>query len=229
MSKPCDKYADLDRKTRMMLNLIEEDGDSFAKRAEMYYEKRPELKKMVEDLHKSYRSLAEKYDQLRSDSTELSADHSSTPLSSSFKQVQHPHITGTRSFKITKVAPTNSLERETNEQNRIGGRDAKIDGIESDRDGRRIDSGIWEREQTWDELRLSVSELMEDVSRQQAELIRRSDEKREKITALRIHISRLTEENTALKDRVARYADVMKQNQSPMSKMKGLILGRSLR
>lgn len=74
-----------------------------------------------------------------------------------------------------------------------------------------------------------MSELIEDVSRQQAELIRRSDEKREKITALRIHISRLTEENTALKGRVAQYADVMKQNQSPMSKMKGLILGRSMR
>lgn len=217
MSKLCDKYADLDRKIRMMLNLIEEDGDSFAKRAEMFYEKRPELIKMVEDLHKSYRSLAEKYDQLRSDSMELSTDHSSIPFSSSFKQ--HPH--SPRSFKITKVAPTNSLEPE---QNKIG-----VDGIECDRDGRRIDLGIWEREKTWDELRLSVSELIEDVSRQQAELVRRSDEKRKKITSLQIHVGVLMEENKALKGRVARYTDAMKQNQSPMSKIKGLIRGRSLR
>ncbi|XVF02146.1 hypothetical protein REPUB_Repub04eG0150800 [Reevesia pubescens] len=46
--------------------IVQDDGDSFAKRAEMYYQKRPELIQMVEDLHKSFRCLADKYDQLRS-------------------------------------------------------------------------------------------------------------------------------------------------------------------
>lgn len=45
-----------------MLKLIEEDGDSFAKKAEMYYQKRPELIAHVEDFYRMYRSLAERYD-----------------------------------------------------------------------------------------------------------------------------------------------------------------------
>lgn len=45
-----------------MLKLIEDDGDSFAKKAEMYYQKRPELIAHVEELYRMYRSLAERYD-----------------------------------------------------------------------------------------------------------------------------------------------------------------------
>lgn len=45
-----------------MLKLIEEDGDSFAKKAEMYYQKRPELISHVEEFYRMYRSLAERYD-----------------------------------------------------------------------------------------------------------------------------------------------------------------------
>jgi len=44
-----------------MLKLIEEDGDSFAKKAEMYYQKRPELISHVEEFYRMYRSLAERY------------------------------------------------------------------------------------------------------------------------------------------------------------------------
>lgn len=47
-----------------MLKLIEEDADSFAKKAEMYYQKRPELVSHVEDFYRMYRSLAERYDHL---------------------------------------------------------------------------------------------------------------------------------------------------------------------
>jgi len=52
-----------------MLKLIEEDADSFAKRAEMYYKKRPELVSMVEDFYRTHRSLAERYDQVKPDTT----------------------------------------------------------------------------------------------------------------------------------------------------------------
>lgn len=47
---------------KRMLKLIEEDGDSFAKKAEMYYQKRPELISHVEEFYRMYRSLAERYD-----------------------------------------------------------------------------------------------------------------------------------------------------------------------
>ena len=42
-------FADMDMKVSMMSRLLEEDGDSFAKKAEMYFQKRPELLKLVEE------------------------------------------------------------------------------------------------------------------------------------------------------------------------------------
>lgn len=45
-----------------MLKLIEEDADSFARKAEMYYKKRPELIALVEEFYRGYRALAERYD-----------------------------------------------------------------------------------------------------------------------------------------------------------------------
>lgn len=44
-----------------MLKIIDEDADSFAQRADMYYMKRPQLINMVEDLYRSHRSLAENF------------------------------------------------------------------------------------------------------------------------------------------------------------------------
>jgi len=45
-----------------MLQLIEEDGDSFAKKAQMYYQRRPMLITHVENFYRMYRALAERYD-----------------------------------------------------------------------------------------------------------------------------------------------------------------------
>ncbi|XP_073222282.1 protein NETWORKED 3A-like isoform X2 [Cicer arietinum] len=59
--------SELNEKTKAMLKLIEEDADSFAQRAEMYYKKRPELVSMVEDFYRTHRSLAERYDQVKPD------------------------------------------------------------------------------------------------------------------------------------------------------------------
>lgn len=55
---------DMQEKVESVVKLIEEDGDSFAKRAEMYYKKRPELINFVEESYRAYRSLAERYDHL---------------------------------------------------------------------------------------------------------------------------------------------------------------------
>ncbi|XWS71876.1 hypothetical protein CRYUN_Cryun03dG0175400 [Craigia yunnanensis] len=56
--------TEMDRSVKHMLKLIEEDADSFAKKAEMYYQKRPELVAHVEEFYRMYRSLAERYDHL---------------------------------------------------------------------------------------------------------------------------------------------------------------------
>ena len=54
--------TDMDAKVKAMIKVIEEDADSFARRAEMYYKKRPELMKLVEEFYRAYRALAERYD-----------------------------------------------------------------------------------------------------------------------------------------------------------------------
>ncbi|XP_043713411.1 protein NETWORKED 2A-like isoform X2 [Telopea speciosissima] len=55
---------DMEEKVKHMLKLINEDGDSFAMRAEMYYRKRPELVNFVEEYYRAYRALAERYDHI---------------------------------------------------------------------------------------------------------------------------------------------------------------------
>ncbi|XP_022981766.1 protein NETWORKED 2A-like [Cucurbita maxima] len=55
---------DMEEKVENMMRIIEGDGDSFAKRAEMYYRKRPELVEHVEESFRAYRALAEKYEHL---------------------------------------------------------------------------------------------------------------------------------------------------------------------
>ncbi|KAL6970449.1 hypothetical protein U1Q18_030149 [Sarracenia purpurea var. burkii] len=51
----------MDAKVKAVIKLIEEDADSFTIRAEMYYKKRPELMKLVEEFYRAYRDLAERY------------------------------------------------------------------------------------------------------------------------------------------------------------------------
>ncbi|GAB4848796.1 hypothetical protein Ancab_003589 [Ancistrocladus abbreviatus] len=55
---------EMGEKAACIIKLIEEDGDSFAKRAEMYYKKRPELINFVEESYRAYRALAERYDHI---------------------------------------------------------------------------------------------------------------------------------------------------------------------
>jgi hypothetical protein len=57
-------FTGMDKHVKTMLKLIEEDADSFAKKAEMYYKKRPKLLNHVEEFYIMYHSLAERYDHL---------------------------------------------------------------------------------------------------------------------------------------------------------------------
>nr|XP_027190306.1 protein NETWORKED 2A-like [Cicer arietinum] len=59
------KYStDMEEIMAETLKIIDDNGDSFAQRAEMYYKKRPELINFVEEAFRAYRALAEKYDHL---------------------------------------------------------------------------------------------------------------------------------------------------------------------
>ncbi|KAG0496975.1 hypothetical protein HPP92_001666 [Vanilla planifolia] len=58
-----ENVEEIDRLVSETLKLIEADGDSFAKKAQMYYLSRPELISRVENFYRLYRALAERYDQ----------------------------------------------------------------------------------------------------------------------------------------------------------------------
>jgi hypothetical protein len=54
----------MEEKVTDTLRILQNDGDSFSQRAEMYYRKRPELVEFVEEAFRAYRALAERYDHL---------------------------------------------------------------------------------------------------------------------------------------------------------------------
>ncbi|CAL1395457.1 unnamed protein product [Linum trigynum] len=62
-----ENLQDMEDKVGQMLSIIENEGDSFVKRVEMYYKQRPELINHVEDSYRAYRALAERYDHLSKD------------------------------------------------------------------------------------------------------------------------------------------------------------------
>lgn len=55
---------EMDDRVKSMLKIIEEDADSFSKKAELYFKKRPELIQFVEETYRAYRALAERYDHI---------------------------------------------------------------------------------------------------------------------------------------------------------------------
>ncbi|XP_074555714.1 protein NETWORKED 2D-like [Curcuma longa] len=55
---------EMEEMVKKMLKLIEADADSFAKRAELYFKRRPELIGFVQDAYRAYRALAERYDHI---------------------------------------------------------------------------------------------------------------------------------------------------------------------
>ncbi|KAK9069434.1 hypothetical protein SSX86_011337 [Deinandra increscens subsp. villosa] len=55
---------DMEDKVQNALSIVQKDGDSFGKRAEMYYRHRPDLICFIEETFRAYRSLAERYDKL---------------------------------------------------------------------------------------------------------------------------------------------------------------------
>lgn len=216
--------SELDEKIKVMLSIIEEDGDSFAKRAEMYYKRRPQLIKVLEDLHKSYRSLAEKYDQLRSD------NHSGNPRSfspfRSLRQIQNFEAKLVLPETPTSENNSTSIDHETCDHDHHLLNNAKktifqTDDIKKDTNG-IIFGGDFEVLELRDKAAMwsqkEVSELIEDHLKQQAELVRRNEEKREKINELRCQINRLLDENGVLKSCLASSkVDKSKRNQSKTS------------
>ncbi|XP_031260951.1 protein NETWORKED 3C-like [Pistacia vera] len=216
--------SDLDNKTKAMLDIMEDDSDSFAKRAEMYYKKRPELVQMVEDLTKSYRCLAQNYENLRSDSFRFTNPELFPSSNSSFNQVkqlqnslnQVQQLQTCHQEKIREDFESLKTELMLNNSRKMklivnthDHDDEKVNNevsneIESSSGGgSKVDERqtmlFLEREKMWNEMSLRVSKLVEDNLKEQEQLIKRNDKKREDIEQLYSEINRLMDENKALK------------------------------
>ncbi|XVF44379.1 hypothetical protein PTKIN_Ptkin02bG0115200 [Pterospermum kingtungense] len=209
--------ADLDMKINTILSIIvQDDGDSFAKRAEMYYQKRPELIQMVEDLHKSYRSLAEKYDQLKSQ-----VNNDTYPRLLSVNQVQgRKNYDEGKDSKSNATAEDHPDDHETELDDYDKRKENKnINGIAFQRDkSDGSQAAMLENEKMWNELRFKVSELVEDNLSHQTELIRRNDEKRETIRNLCSKMNMVDIDNRDVK-----------RKRSQLSRLKRLLLGRFMK
>ncbi|KAJ8505889.1 hypothetical protein OPV22_006775 [Ensete ventricosum] len=59
-----DDLHEMEDKVKSMMKLIEQDADSFTKKAELYFQRRPELGNFVEDMHRAYKALAHRYDRI---------------------------------------------------------------------------------------------------------------------------------------------------------------------
>ncbi|KAJ0261885.1 Protein Networked (NET) [Hirschfeldia incana] len=90
-------FSEMDDRVKHMLKLIEEDADSFPKKAQMYYQKRPELIHLVEEFYRMYRALAERYDQASG-------------------ELQKIHLSGTQSQGSHEKSSPTSQEKSSHRQ-----------------------------------------------------------------------------------------------------------------
>ncbi|KAE8670151.1 putative RNA polymerase II C-terminal domain phosphatase-like 3 [Hibiscus syriacus] len=218
---------DLDVKVNAILSVIvQDDGDSFAKRAEMYYQQRPQLIEMIEDLRKTCRCLADKYDQLRSQLNSLSPvsrvrgngsvqDHDLEDELVVY-DVLNAQAANRDSIENLKMTPDcESCGEKMNVINGIGFQRNTSDGYKD---------AMLEHEKVWNELRFKVSELVEDNLSHQAELIRRNDAKRETIRDLCSKMN-MKDENKTMNGNHR----VTRKTQSQVSRLKWIFLGKFMK
>ncbi|KAI3449548.1 hypothetical protein Pfo_006213 [Paulownia fortunei] len=212
--------AELDEKTKTMLKLIEEDADSFAQRAEMYYRKRPELISMVEDFYRTHRSLAERYDQVKSESGTRLLTPWSSPLSFTKYRLEKSLSLNDKAYDSYSEAygPEESDESEVDDPEE---EETLEDPLLSETE--KVSSGTGNEELM--RLREEVERLREENKVQQEQLMQKDEEKREVIRQLSLAMDLLREENVKLRQCLAKNTP-KKENQLEYNKLKESFLGR---
>ncbi|CAM8994615.1 unnamed protein product [Rhodiola kirilowii] len=180
---------ELDEKTMSVLKIIEEDADSLAQRADMYYTKRPQLISMVQDLYSSHRSLAEKLYAAKLESRILShktqIESSPTPC---FKS-KLDRCGSTVSFVDTY---TDSLNSD------LYSSESEVDDPD---EAEVVDHMVANQEMV--KLSEEIERLRIENQIQQAELVQKDEEKREAIRQLSLAVDMMKEENLILRKSLA--------------------------
>ncbi|KAL6011738.1 hypothetical protein ACLOJK_002203 [Asimina triloba] len=220
-----------------MLTLIQDDGDSFAQRAEMYYKKRPQLIKMVEDFHKSHRCLAERYDQLRSEYT-LQLPRSTSSISSdSLKHAQDIHPKNLNDHQNHNANLFSRDLLDSNPESTVEDPNPNLDHDDDFSNNSVTSSGKLQipssKPSSKAGFRCSSSSAAMDlnISTVFDGLVKANEEKRETIKELNLQIKHLAKENEALRrilfpERNSSRSSRSKEGQSRTSRWKGLLLGK---
>ncbi|KAJ9171882.1 hypothetical protein P3X46_015185 [Hevea brasiliensis] len=193
--------CEVDRKTKAMLKLIEEDADSFAQRAEMYYKKRPELISMVEDFYRTHRSLAEQYDLLKSDSGNrlTTIKYQRQKLTGGMNKIYDSH-SDSETYSAESEVEDPGQEEETEFEEEMGEveePEQKIETGEVEVSGSVCNDEVMKMQ---DEI-----EILKEENRIQSEqLLQKDEEKREVIRQLSLAIEVLKLENVQLRKHVAK-------------------------
>ncbi|KAH6813988.1 hypothetical protein C2S51_023006 [Perilla frutescens var. frutescens] len=208
--------SELDEKTRTMLQLIEEDADSFAQRAEMYYKKRPELISMVEDFYRTHRSLAERYDLAKMEpGTRLLSSPWSSPLPFTKYRLEKSLSLSERAYDSYSEAcgPEESDESEVD--------DPEEEDVRSETE--QVSVGA--RDEQLMRLEEQVGRLKEENEARRVQLEQKDEEKREVIRQLSRAMDLLREENAELRERLVKKIP-KKESQLEYNKLKENFLGR---
>lgn len=212
--------SELDQKTEAMLRLIEEDADSFARRAEMYYKKRPELITMVEEFYRAHRSLAERYDQVKSDSGTRLLTTLGLPFCSTKTRLEK----STSGMDQTYDSFSETLDHEESAE-------SEVDDPEQE-DGNLVTEVTRDEEVSSEVSSEEVMKLKEELQRleeenriQRDQLKQKDEEKREAIRQLSFAVDVLKEENVKLRKCLARDS-TQKSSPFELSKIKDALLGK---
>ncbi|RWR83155.1 protein NETWORKED 2D isoform X3 [Cinnamomum micranthum f. kanehirae] len=148
---------DTEEKVKSILIVIEEDADSFGKRAEMYYKNRPELINFVEESYRAYRALADRYEHISGElqnanntianlfpdqvQLALEDDDENTPKPSRYNRAKVPKPPENPKFKIPPIKdmkkslppqPKNSQAKKTTPQMSKDEAHEKVDKIQKE-------------------------------------------------------------------------------------------------
>ncbi|KAJ8527273.1 hypothetical protein K7X08_029750 [Anisodus acutangulus] len=192
--------AELNEKTEAILSIIEEDGNSFAQRAEMYFNKRPQLVNMVEEIYRAHRLLAEGYDQTKCASRRriLASWQSPLPLT---KYSEQKLIMNSMEKSYDSYSESFDPEYESSDLSEIEDPDNDEEEIQVHVEKAKMEASSDLRLKTDEVLKLNeeIERLKEESRVQQELLMQKDEEKRDAIRQLCIGLDLLREENNRLR------------------------------
>ncbi|XP_008803080.2 protein NETWORKED 3C [Phoenix dactylifera] len=181
--------SELEEKTKRMLKLIEEDADSFAQRAEMYYKKRPQLVNMIEDFYRAHRSLAEQYDLFKSGG----GIRRTTPSGPSFLDKSWSQKVMNSTMEESSVLSSDMFDSEDSEVDDPEQEEAEAESKLREVPDKKSDYDVVKQ------MSEELERLKQENATLKAELAEKDEEKREVIRQLALPLDILKDENAMLR------------------------------